>query len=174
MAARTALRRALQQQLRQQPQLTRPFSTTLPSLAPNPNSPSSSSSTTPEYAIPDPSRPTHFGYETVTEGEKRERVAGVFTSVAESYDRMNDLMSFGWHRIWKCVNTTPHRPPSLPADLSTETTSSPRSTPASPPSPRVMTPAAPNTSSISPAAPATSPSACSIPPTCSTETPPCA
>jgi 2-methoxy-6-polyprenyl-1,4-benzoquinol methylase len=44
---------------------------------------------------------THFGYETVTETEKTERVAGVFTSVAESYDRMNDLMSFGWHRIWK-------------------------------------------------------------------------
>lgn len=28
-------------------------------------------------------------------------MAGVFHSVAESYDRMNDLMSFGWHRIWK-------------------------------------------------------------------------
>lgn len=49
----------------------------------------------------DPSRKTHFGYETVTEAEKQERVAGVFTSVAESYDRMNDLMSFGWHRVWK-------------------------------------------------------------------------
>ena len=93
--------------------MTRPFSTTLPSLALNPNP--SSSSTTPEYAIPDPSRPTHFGYETVTEGEKRERVAGVFTSVAESYDRMNDLMSFGWHRIWKCVNTTDTPPPSVPS-----------------------------------------------------------
>jgi 2-methoxy-6-polyprenyl-1,4-benzoquinol methylase len=46
----------------------------------------------------------------VTEGEKRERVAGVFTSVAESYDRMNDLMSFGWHRVWKCVSSVsiPH------------------------------------------------------------------
>lgn len=28
-------------------------------------------------------------------------MAGVFHSVAESYDRMNDLMSFGWHRVWK-------------------------------------------------------------------------
>ncbi|OAA60502.1 ubiquinone biosynthesis methyltransferase coq5 [Niveomyces insectorum RCEF 264] len=44
---------------------------------------------------------THFGFETVTETEKTERVAGVFTSVADSYDRMNDLMSFGWHRVWK-------------------------------------------------------------------------
>ena len=51
----------------------------------------------------DPSRKTHFGYETVTEAEKQERVADVFTSVAESYDRMNDLMSFGWHRVWKYV-----------------------------------------------------------------------
>lgn len=48
-------------------------------------------------------RQTHFGYETVTESEKQERVAGVFTSVAESYDKMNDLMSLGVHRLWKCV-----------------------------------------------------------------------
>jgi 2-methoxy-6-polyprenyl-1,4-benzoquinol methylase len=54
-----------------------------------------------DYTKRDPSRKTHFGFETVTEGEKQERVAGVFTSVAESYDRMNDLMSFGWHRVWK-------------------------------------------------------------------------
>ncbi|KAL8393969.1 hypothetical protein RB595_003658 [Gaeumannomyces hyphopodioides] len=44
---------------------------------------------------------THFGFETVTEWEKTERVAGVFHSVADSYDKMNDLMSFGWHRVWK-------------------------------------------------------------------------
>ena len=46
-------------------------------------------------------RETHFGYETVTEGEKQQRVAGVFSSVAESYDKMNDLMSLGIHRLWK-------------------------------------------------------------------------
>ncbi|CAI4220011.1 unnamed protein product [Parascedosporium putredinis] len=46
-------------------------------------------------------RTTHFGFETVTEDEKTKRVAGVFHSVAESYDKMNDLMSFGWHRVWK-------------------------------------------------------------------------
>ncbi|KAK3692119.1 ubiquinone biosynthesis methyltransferase coq5 [Podospora appendiculata] len=106
MAARTLLRRALPSMrsassLRQ----SSPFSssTLLQSRAASSSSssPSSSSSAIPDYAIPDPSRPTHFGYETVTEAEKIERVAGVFTSVAESYDRMNDLMSFGWHRIWK-------------------------------------------------------------------------
>ncbi|KAJ2903637.1 hypothetical protein MKZ38_009580 [Zalerion maritima] len=46
-------------------------------------------------------RPTSFGFETVTESEKRERVAGVFSSVADSYDRMNDMMSLGVHRLWK-------------------------------------------------------------------------
>jgi hypothetical protein len=46
-------------------------------------------------------RTTHFGYETVPEAQKAEKVAGVFHSVADSYDRMNDLMSFGWHRVWK-------------------------------------------------------------------------
>ncbi|RYO77573.1 hypothetical protein DL766_008455 [Monosporascus sp. MC13-8B] len=47
-------------------------------------------------------RTTHFGFQDgLSEAEKTQRVAGVFHSVAESYDRMNDLMSFGWHRIWK-------------------------------------------------------------------------
>ncbi len=44
---------------------------------------------------------THFGYETVPEQEKARRVAGVFNSVAERYDLMNDLMSAGLHRVWK-------------------------------------------------------------------------
>lgn len=46
-------------------------------------------------------RTTHFGFETVPESQKADRVAEVFHNVAESYDKMNDLMSFGWHRIWK-------------------------------------------------------------------------
>lgn len=44
---------------------------------------------------------THFGFETVDEGEKAKRVAGVFSSVAQKYDVMNDLMSAGLHRLWK-------------------------------------------------------------------------
>ena len=44
---------------------------------------------------------THFGYETVPEAEKADRVRGVFDSVASRYDLMNDLMSFGIHRLWK-------------------------------------------------------------------------
>ncbi len=44
---------------------------------------------------------THFGYETVAEGDKARKVAEVFHSVAQRYDVMNDLMSLGLHRIWK-------------------------------------------------------------------------
>jgi len=44
---------------------------------------------------------THFGYETVDEGDKASRVRSVFDSVAPKYDVMNDLMSMGMHRAWK-------------------------------------------------------------------------
>ncbi len=44
---------------------------------------------------------THFGFQTVAEAEKAKKVAGVFSSVAERYDLMNDLMSVGMHRLWK-------------------------------------------------------------------------
>ena len=44
---------------------------------------------------------THFGYKTVKVEEKAGKVAEVFHSVAGKYDRMNDLMSGGVHRLWK-------------------------------------------------------------------------
>jgi len=44
---------------------------------------------------------TQFGTETVTPDEKTAKVRGVFDSVADQYDVMNDLMSGGVHRIWK-------------------------------------------------------------------------
>lgn len=44
---------------------------------------------------------THFGFTDVPLHEKANRVADVFHSVANKYDLMNDLMSFGLHRIWK-------------------------------------------------------------------------
>ncbi len=44
---------------------------------------------------------THFGFETVPETEKAGRVQGVFRSVANKYDIMNDVMSLGIHRVWK-------------------------------------------------------------------------
>ncbi|HKT31082.1 MAG TPA: bifunctional demethylmenaquinone methyltransferase/2-methoxy-6-polyprenyl-1,4-benzoquinol methylase UbiE [Gammaproteobacteria bacterium] len=44
---------------------------------------------------------THFGYQQVPLADKARRVGEVFSSVADRYDLMNDLMSFGVHRLWK-------------------------------------------------------------------------
>jgi len=44
---------------------------------------------------------THFGFQTIPAAEKAEKVGAIFHSVAEQYDVMNDLMSFGVHRLWK-------------------------------------------------------------------------
>lgn len=46
-------------------------------------------------------RTTHFGFERIPVEDKVKRVADVFESVADKYDLMNDLMSFGAHRLWK-------------------------------------------------------------------------
>lgn len=43
----------------------------------------------------------NFGYRKVDKEEKQSFVNEVFSSVANKYDLMNDLMSFGIHRIWK-------------------------------------------------------------------------
>ena len=42
-----------------------------------------------------------FGFEKVAAADKAARVGAVFESVAGKYDVMNDLMSFGAHRLWK-------------------------------------------------------------------------
>jgi demethylmenaquinone methyltransferase/2-methoxy-6-polyprenyl-1,4-benzoquinol methylase len=44
---------------------------------------------------------THFGYQNVESNKKEQLVANVFHSVAAKYDIMNDVMSFGVHRLWK-------------------------------------------------------------------------
>jgi len=46
---------------------------------------------------------THFGFEQVATEDKVRKVRSVFDSVASNYDVMNDLMSFGIHRVWKRV-----------------------------------------------------------------------
>ena len=42
-----------------------------------------------------------FGYEMIDEEQKADKVHEVFDSVAPKYDLMNDLLSFGTHRLWK-------------------------------------------------------------------------
>jgi demethylmenaquinone methyltransferase / 2-methoxy-6-polyprenyl-1,4-benzoquinol methylase len=48
-----------------------------------------------------PNSTTHFGFRDVPVADKQKLVGQVFTSVARNYDLMNDLMSFGVHRLWK-------------------------------------------------------------------------
>ncbi|MFV2056970.1 MAG: bifunctional demethylmenaquinone methyltransferase/2-methoxy-6-polyprenyl-1,4-benzoquinol methylase UbiE [Thiohalomonadales bacterium] len=58
-------------------------------------------STTNRPAKNKPEATTHFGYQEVPTDVKAARVADVFKSVANKYDLMNDVMSFGIHRLWK-------------------------------------------------------------------------
>ncbi|STS87504.1 DNA recombination protein RmuC [Klebsiella variicola] len=51
--------------------------------------------------VEDSQETTHFGFQTVAKEQKQDMVAHVFHSVAAKYDVMNDLMSFGIHRLWK-------------------------------------------------------------------------
>jgi len=51
-----------------------------------------------------------FGFRKVPEEEKAGRVGEVFDRVAERYDVMNDLMSFGLHRYWKAFALAVARP----------------------------------------------------------------
>jgi demethylmenaquinone methyltransferase/2-methoxy-6-polyprenyl-1,4-benzoquinol methylase len=53
----------------------------------------------PQWPMTDPG--THFGFREVAENQKAGLVRGVFDSVADNYDLMNDLMSLGMHRLWK-------------------------------------------------------------------------
>ncbi len=53
---------------------------------------------------------TDFGFEKVLKQEKAARVGAVFDRVAERYDLMNDLMSFGLHRAWKAFTVAIARP----------------------------------------------------------------
>ena len=51
---------------------------------------------------PDSAEPTtHFGYQSVPQSQKAQKVAEVFHSVAAKYDLMNDVLSGGLHRLWK-------------------------------------------------------------------------
>ncbi len=59
---------------------------------------------------PQDDQTTHFGFSKVRAEEKAGKVAEVFHSVANRYDLMNDLLSFGIHRIWKRITVEFVRP----------------------------------------------------------------
>lgn len=61
----------------------------------------------------------NFGYDFVEPDEKTRRVGNVFRTVADRYDVMNDVMSFGLHRIFKriAIETTSLRPGSKVLDV---------------------------------------------------------
>lgn len=54
---------------------------------------------------------THFGSKTVPIDEKQGMVNEVFHGVADRYDLMNDVMSFGIHRVWKDAMVARLNPP---------------------------------------------------------------
>jgi demethylmenaquinone methyltransferase/2-methoxy-6-polyprenyl-1,4-benzoquinol methylase len=62
---------------------------------------------------------THFGFRNIPAREKSRHVREVFDSVAENYDLMNDMMSFGVHRLWKrfTVNMADLKPGQQVLDL---------------------------------------------------------
>jgi demethylmenaquinone methyltransferase/2-methoxy-6-polyprenyl-1,4-benzoquinol methylase len=49
---------------------------------------------------------TDFGFKRIPEEQKARRVGEVFDQVADRYDLMNDLMSFGMHRLWKAFTVS--------------------------------------------------------------------
>ncbi|MEC8315061.1 MAG: class I SAM-dependent methyltransferase, partial [Pseudomonadota bacterium] len=62
---------------------------------------------------------TTFGFKEVDSDKKADLVGEVFDSVSENYDLMNDLMSFGIHRLWKrmTIETAGIREDSVVLDL---------------------------------------------------------
>lgn len=55
----------------------------------------------PQSQNPQEPKQTHFGAKTVNLEDKQDMVDAVFHGVAKRYDIMNDVMSFGVHRLWK-------------------------------------------------------------------------
>jgi demethylmenaquinone methyltransferase/2-methoxy-6-polyprenyl-1,4-benzoquinol methylase len=66
---------------------------------------------------------THFGYREVPIDQKENLVGSVFRTVATKYDLMNDLMSFGLHRLWKryAIHHAAIRPGNIVLDVASGT-----------------------------------------------------
>ena len=76
-----------------------------------------------KYNEEDGAGTTHFGFEKVTVGEKAGRVAEVFDTVSQKYDIMNDVISFGTHRVvkWYAINASNIKPGSKVLDIAAGT-----------------------------------------------------
>jgi len=66
---------------------------------------------------------TNFGFKNIKKNEKVKKVGGVFNSVSVNYDLINNVMSFGLHRIWKkfVVETATLRPNAKILDIAAGT-----------------------------------------------------
>lgn len=66
---------------------------------------------------------TNFGFQSIPLEEKISKVSAIFSKVATKYDVMNDLMSFGLHRLWKrfAVSLTNARSGHIVLDLAAGT-----------------------------------------------------
>lgn len=66
---------------------------------------------------------THFGFEKVRVNEKAGRIAEVFDTVSPKYDIMNDVISFGTHRIakWYAIKASNIKPGSKVLDIAAGT-----------------------------------------------------
>ena len=66
---------------------------------------------------------THFGFTQIDKKEKNHKVQQVFNSVAGQYDLMNNLMSMGFHNVWKkiLIETTTLRKKSKILDIAAGT-----------------------------------------------------
>jgi demethylmenaquinone methyltransferase/2-methoxy-6-polyprenyl-1,4-benzoquinol methylase len=66
---------------------------------------------------------TKFGFQTIKESEKVERVGKVFNSVSSNYDLMNNLMSLGLHNVWKkiLIDTSSLKPKAKILDIAAGT-----------------------------------------------------
>ena len=42
-----------------------------------------------------------FGKKKILKSQKTDLVQNIFTNISDKYNLMNDLMSFGTHRLWK-------------------------------------------------------------------------
>jgi demethylmenaquinone methyltransferase / 2-methoxy-6-polyprenyl-1,4-benzoquinol methylase len=66
---------------------------------------------------------THFGFEKVKVDEKAGRIAEVFDTVSPKYDIMNDVISFGTHRVakWYAIKASNIKPGSKVLDIAAGT-----------------------------------------------------